>query len=206
MAREGYAIRRQDNSDKVIPLFRTNPDGTRGERITSFRSQEEMLKCMSATHPDTGESLYEKSEVFRRSVEEILNNSDAGDIGVQLEPRSPIPTDAEFLQGLREDARRQEYQRLVERAGGNDAIAKLEFAQSLVNPTEAQHEQYSEINQLTQLDASRPVEAYLRERKASGLGPDRQSIQVFDVRDDKYESQKEQEALAYLESQDDIAL
>ena len=206
MAREGYIIRRQDNSDKVIPLFRTNPDGTRGERITSFQSQAEMLKCMSATHPETGESLYEKSEVFRRSVEEIINNTSAETLGVQLEPRSPIPTDAEFLQGLQEDARRQEYSQLVERAGGNDAIAKLEFAKSLVNPTEAQYEQYSEINQLTQMDASRPMESYLRARKAAGLGPDRQSIQAFDVRDENYERQKEQEALDYLASQDDIAL
>lgn len=205
MAREGYTIRRQDNSDKVVPLWRTLPDGTQ-ERITYFKSQEEMLKAMDSVHPDTGESLYAKSEVFRRSIEEILANTPAETVGVQLETRSPIPTDAEFLKGLKEDADRQRFNEMVDKAGGSDAVAKFQLAMALASAGEAEAQFFGDIHSATDPSVNRPMEAYLKERKAAGLGPDRQSIQVFDVRNDEYEAQKEQEALDFLASQDDAAL
>lgn len=189
-----------DDSDMVIPLFR-NKNGQR-ERVTSFESQEEMIKVMGMTDPKTGESLYEKSDLFRRSVEEIVANTPAETIGVQLEQRSPIPTDAEFLEGLRQDALRQQFERMVDQAGGNDAIAKYNMALMLTQPTEEQYQNFSEINQLTQLDAARPMENYLKARKASGLGPERSTVQLWDEHDEAYEEAKRNEALDFLASQD----
>ncbi|MBX3301588.1 MAG: hypothetical protein KF693_05170 [Nitrospira sp.] len=192
----------QDNSDLVIPLWRTYPDG-RKERITSFASQEELLKAMDAVDPNSGESLYAKSELFRASVEEIINNTPAEVIGVQLEQRSPIPTDEEMLQGLREDALRQQYQRMVDAGGGNDAIAKYNLALMLTNPTEEQYANYQDMQQLTQPEGNRPYENYLKERKAAGLGPQQDNVPM---ESEEERAAKEvahnEEVLTWLASQD----
>lgn len=190
----------QDDSDQVIPLFRTHSDG-RKERITSFASQEEMIKAMSATDPRTGEPLYEKSPLFRKSIEEIVANTEASTIGVQLERPSPIPDDATFMQGLYEDALRAQHAQLVDRAGGNDLMAKYQLAQMLLNPTEQQHENFTAMQQLTQPEGLRPHEEYLKQRKANGLGPWQETVQIADD-NSAYEQQKIDEALDYLASQD----
>lgn len=189
----------QDAGDE-IPLFRTYPDGRR-ERITSFISQEEMLKAMSARDPKTGESLYEKSALFRRSIEDITANTEASTIGVQIERPSPIPTDEVFLQGLKEDALRQQHQKMVDAAGGNDAIAKYNLALMMTQPTEEQFDNFTQIQQLTQPEGTRPHEEYLKQRKANGLGPWSETVSIADD-NSAYEQQKIDEALDWLASQD----
>jgi hypothetical protein len=210
MAREFYSPwnDRKDTSNQEVPLYRTLANGQR-ERITSFQSQEELLKVMDLTHPDTGESMYQKSEAFRRSVERIMDQTDAAVIGVQTEPRSPIPDDATFLQGLREDALRQRYAEMVDKAGGNDAVAKYELAHALVNPQAFEPEwvqQMQDTHLITDPSASRPMEQYLRSRKDAGLGPQVDRIAVFNDRDAEYEARKEQEALDFLDNEQDIAI
>lgn len=128
---------------------------------------------MSVEDPATGKPYYETNAAFREAVTELINNTPAEVLGVQLEPRNPIPTNEEMLEGMRQDAMRQRYNEMVDKAGGNDAVAKYELARLLTDPNAENFEFFGEMNQLTQLDATRPMENFLKERRAAGLGPQR---------------------------------
>lgn len=194
-----------NNSDLVIPLWRTFPDG-RKERITSFTSQEEMLKAMSARDPRTGEDLYQTNQLYRDSIQEIVANTPAQSIGVELEPRSPIPDNNQMLQGLREDALRAQYEDLIEKAGGGDRAAKMakyNLALMMTNPTDQQFQSFGELQQLTQPEGNKPMESYLKERKEAGLGPWRETVPM-ETEEERaaYEQRKNDEALQFLADQE----
>lgn len=183
-----------------VRLHRTLPDGSI-EYLESFKDQDEMLRAMSVTD-DQGRCLYDTNEAFRDAVTALIANTPADIVGVQLEPRSPIPTDEEMLQGLREDALRQQMAIMVDKAGGDDAIAKYNLGLMLTNPTEEQAQNFTEMGLLTQLDESRPMESYLKDRQANGLGPDRQTVSMIDEEEDaRKEAEHNQEILNWMASQ-----
>ena len=212
MSYYGHQITRQQQDDARVRIFRdqngylTLNQADAVEQVTQFRNQDEMLAAMSLTHPSTGEDLYSKSPAYRRGFDAIIANTPASTVGVELESRQAIPTDEEMLKGLMEDAARQRYAQLVEKAGGGDAIAKLELARAMLNPTEEQHGEFSLIQSQTDLASTRPMEQYLKSRKEQGLGPQVDHIQVWDDHNEAYEQKKQQEALDFLTQEEDIAL
>jgi hypothetical protein len=126
---------------------------------------------MSVIDPATGKAYYDTNEAYREAVIELVANTPAEQVGIQLEPRNPIPDNDQMMQGLLEDAYRAEFSDWVDRAGGTDARAKLQFAQHFMNPSDETRTVLEGINRLTQRDAGRPFETFLKERKAAGLGP-----------------------------------
>lgn len=212
MSHYGHQISRQSQGDERVKIFRnqfghlTLDQSEAVEQVTQFRDQTEMLAAMDLKHPSTGEDLYSKSPAYRRGFDGIMANTSASSVGVDLEPRQAIPTDEEMLKGMMEDAARQRFAQLVDKAGGNDAIAKLELARAMINPTEAQHNEFSLIQTQTDLASTRPMEQYLKSRKEQGLGPQVDYIQVWDDHNEDYEQKKTQEALDFLTQEEDIAL
>ena len=162
----------KDYSNDDFQLNRVHPDGT-VEPVTSFRDMNEVIKYMSHKNPKTGRAYYDESAQVRAAVERVIANTPAEVLNVQLEPRTPIPTDEEMLRGLRADALRQQHDILVEKAGGGDLMAKYQLAQMIMNPTEEQYQSFSELQKLTQPEGSKPYEQRLKDRKAAGLGPER---------------------------------
>lgn len=195
----------------VIPIYRSKTTGELfiskthnhpdAERITCFKDQAEMLRAMDIRNPDTGRDMYSSDPQFRAAIEGLLESTDASALGVNLEKGSyhnPIPDDAEMLRGLAEDAARQRYQELVDRAGGNDAVAKFELAKIMLNPTPEQH---AELSLIQELQENKPYETYLKQRNAAGLGPERINIPLTSEEEGQaYEDRKNQEALDFLAS------
>lgn len=184
-----------------VRLHRQLPDGSI-EYLESFKDQDEMLRAMSVTD-EQGRCRYDSDEAFRDAVIALIHNTPPHIVGVELTPRSPIPTDEEMLRGLREDAIREEFDALIDTAGGNNARAKLQLAQHLMNPSDEVRQVLTEMGQLTQLDESRPMESYLKDRQANGLGPDRQTVSMIDEEEDaRKEAEHNQEILNWMASQD----
>ncbi|MDK2744314.1 MAG: hypothetical protein NDI90_15510 [Nitrospira sp. BO4] len=165
---------------KLVPKKREYPDGVKLHRtladgsieyLTSFKDSDELVRAMSVIDPATGKAYYDTNEAYREAVIELVANTPAEQVGIQLEPRNPIPDNDQMMQGLLEDAYRAEFSDWVDRAGGTDARAKLQFAQHFMNPSDETRTVLEGINRLTQRDAGRPFETFLKERKAAGLGP-----------------------------------
>lgn len=191
---------KKDYSNDDFALNRVYPDG-RVERIESFKDMDEAIKFMSHKNPATGRAYYDESEQVRAAVQRAMANTPAEAINVQLEPRSPIPTNEEMLRGLREDALKQQHDRLVDQAGGSDLIAKYALAQMLMNPTDEQRQSFTEMQAITQPEGARPYEQHLKNRKAAGLGPERMSAPMQTEEElNEYEARKAQESLDYLAS------
>lgn len=179
-----------DFTDQVIPIYRDrygklfvtkDHNNVDGERITSFASQAEMMQAMELRHPTTGKDLYQTDPLYRSAIEGLLASTDAKTVGIATEPMQAIPTDDVMMRGLAEDAARQRYQELVDRAGGNDAVAKYELARILQNPTPEEREGFLMIDRATTVQ--RPMEDYLKSRRAAGLGPQKDSIAFESVAD-----------------------
>ena len=60
----------------------------------------EAVKYMSHVNPKTGKAYYDECEQVRKAVERAMANTPASNLNVQLTPKTPIPNDAEMLQGL----------------------------------------------------------------------------------------------------------
>ncbi len=207
-----YTTRRaQVDQTQEIPIYRDkygrlfvtkNHQNVEGERVTAFKDSTEMMQAMELRHPDTHRDLYQSDPLFRQSVEGILANTEAAAIGVRVEPRQAIPTDEEMMQGLLDDAARQSYAQLVDRAGGNDAISKLELARMIQNPSQDEREALGHINGMTDQSASRPLETAMKNRRAAGLGPQldvvpMESPDAINAR----EAAHNEEILSWLDSQ-----
>lgn len=171
------------------------------QRVTSFQNSEEMHQAMSLRHPITGRDMYSSDAMYRASVEGILSKTSAAQINVQLERPNPAPTDAEFMAGLIEDAARQRMHELADKAGGSDAVAKLEYALNLQSKDPARIIENGAIDAIRG-DANKPYEQMLKDRRAAGLGPLTMSVSTSsEEADAAYEQSKIDEALDYLESE-----
>jgi len=183
-----------------FPFYRLNDATGRDEQVTQFGSSEEFQEALAMTD-EHGTNLYDTSAVFRVSVEEIVANSPALFAEETLARRNPIPDNETFLQGLREDAIRQRYDRLVDRAGGDDLEAKYELAMTIATADAETQASIREMQGLTQPEGLRPFEHELRERKAQGLGPlswNSHDVAQHEQAQAEYEARMNKEALDYL--------
>lgn len=146
-----YKITRNDENGKPVQL-------------TKFEDREEQVEAMMVRDED-GRFTYDTDPVYRETVNDLSAASTFNE--PTLSRLSPIPDDQTFLAGLKRDALIQRRNELVEKAGGNDAVAKLELAEALMSPEfrEAALELEAATEQPT------PWADMLKARKAAGEGP-----------------------------------
>jgi len=150
---------------KRMTITRELPDG-RKVPITCFESMQDVTDAMDLVDPETGKNIYHSNPAFRETVKDLMANSPKVMAEPTLARRSVVPTNAEFLKGLKRDALIQRRNELVEKAGGNDAIAKLALAEALMNPEFA--DAAYEMEAATETPT--PYADMLRARKEQGLG------------------------------------
>ena len=200
---------RQSNFTQEYPLYRdehgriylSDKHDKPHQRVTSFQNSEEMHQAMSLRHPVTGKDMYSSDAMYRSSIVGILSMTSAVQIIVQLSRPNPAPTDAEFMAALIEDAARQRMHELADKAGGNDAVAKLEYALNLQSKDPARVIENGAIDAIRG-DANKPYEQMLKDRRAQGLGPLTTTVAITsDEANAAYEQSKIDEALDYLEAE-----
>src|SRR6185436_1111088 len=161
-------VSQPDSASKKKVTFKwTGEDGV--ERpLEAFASQEQMLHVMSDRNPETGKAYCDEDAAVRNEVKRLIaNTANVPGVSTLGQRRSVVPDNATFLKGLKRDALIQRRNELVERAGGNDAIAKLELAEALMNPAFA--EAAYEMEAATEVPT--PYADLLRQRKERGEGP-----------------------------------
>ncbi len=161
----GLSDREQANG-KRYNITRQNPQTGVDEPMHDIRDSDELQFAMTLKD-ENGKDMYSTDAAYRETVKDLVANSPAFMAEQGLARKSPIPTNEEFLAGLKRDALIQRREQLVDQAGGKDAIAKLELAEALMSGEfrEAALEMEAETEQ------ARPMEEYLKSRKAAGLGP-----------------------------------
>jgi len=151
---------------KRMTITRELADG-RKVPITCFESMQDVTDAMDLVDPETGKNIYHSNPAFRETVKDLMAVSPKVMAEPTLARRSVIPTNEEFLKGLKRDALIQRRNELVEKAGGNDAIAKLTMAEALMTPEFA--EAAYEMEAATEV--ATPYADMLKQRKEQGLGP-----------------------------------
>ncbi len=179
---------RAQAGNRRYPFVRLNDLTGQNERVTSFDNIEELVEAQSL-RDENGRCLYDTDPAFRVTVEEMVANSPALLAEDSLSRRDVIPTNEEMMKGLKEDALRQQRDRLVDAAGGGDLVAKYQLAQALMD--ENNYEGAHEMGRAT--ESSRPYEDYLKQRAAQGLPPEQFSIPTEDLPQEKSLEQRASE-------------